>query len=436
MQRARTAVAAVTGLTLLVIGLAGPAATAQAASPVPAVPASSAPASSKVPVVTFGVEPYSPPSKLGVSSARPYFGYSLTPGAHVHDVAALLNYSTQPLLLSIGVADAVNTSTGGFALRPPTQRSLDVGTWVILPVRKTYLVPARHAETATSPASPGEVLVPMTMIVPQNAQPGDHAGGMVATLESSIRSASGQLFHLDQRVGSRIFVRVVGPLHPRLTISNLVASYHATANPAGKGSATVSYTVQNTGNVALGGNQTVSISGLFGPTASAVRMAQVPLLLPGGSVRFRVTVPGVWPTFRLTAHVTIKLLVLPGSTEPAAGPFTATEGLWAIPWVLLGIVVLVGLAGWWYVRRRRRGGRQGPPQEKGYGARREPTQPLGAGHEQAAELVGGASLARAPRKAVAKKGSAGRSAAATPGPGEVPVQKIVRVEPSTGDVHP
>jgi hypothetical protein len=276
----------------------------------------------------------------------------------------------------------------------------------------------------------------MTMIVPQNAQPGDHAGGMVATLQSSIRSASGQLFHLDQRVGSRIFVRVVGPLHPRLTISNLVASYNGTANPAGKGSATVSYTVQNTGNVALGGRQTVTITGLVGPTVSAGPMPQVPLLLPGGSVSFHVTVRGVWPVIRLTAHVTIKLLVLPGSSEPSAGPFTATVGFWAIPWVLLAIVVLVGLAGWWYVRRRRRGGQQGPPQEQGDGARGEPPQLLGAGHESAVELVGGGSLARAPRKAVAKKGSTGRSAARPPKSGELPVQKIVHVEPSTGDVHP
>jgi hypothetical protein len=37
---------------------------------------------------------------------------------------------------------------------------------------------------------------------------------------------------------------------------------------------------------------------------------------------------------------------------------------------------------------------------------------------------------------VAKKGSTGRSAARPPKSGELPVQKIVHVEPSTGDVHP
>ena len=166
-----------------------------------------------------------------------------------------------------------------------------------------------------------------------------------------------------QRVGSRIFVRVSGPLKPQLTVSHVSAAYHGTLNPVGKGTATVSYVVTNSGNVAMGATQEVTVSGLLG-AVSAPSLAKVPLLLPGSSLHVTVQVPGVLPTFVLTATVRLTPLYVPGEPVPTAGPWHASTTFWAIPWPLICLVLLlvVGVLG--YTRyRHRRGGPAGPPDE-------------------------------------------------------------------------
>jgi hypothetical protein len=333
---------------------------AQAASPSPAPSAgggssnAASSTASKVPVVTFGVEPYTPAVHGQTQSARPFFGYDVTPGGHVTDYAAVLNYSYQWLSLQVAAADAVNTSTGGFALLPVTAKQTQVGAWVTIPASKrTVAVPPR---SGINGRDIGTVIVPFNVVIPQNAQPGDHFGGIVVTLRSSIKDKSGQLFHLDQRVGSRVFIRVSGPLRPQLTIQALQASYHGTANPIGTGTATVTYVVHNTGNVGMGGQQTVTIKGLFGATATAKKLPPIPLLLPGGFDVIQVKVPGVFPEFLMKAHVAVTPLYIAGTAQPKSGPFTAGTSFWAIPWALIAIVVLLaaGIAGYIWRRRVRR----------------------------------------------------------------------------------
>ena len=304
-------------------------------------------AASKPPVVTFGVEPYS--ADPGVT--RPYFDVNASPGAHIHDTAAVLNYSNQPLTLGVSAADAVNTSAGGFGLVPATTSNHGVASWIQISSRdSTVSVPPRKPGSG----GPGRVLVPLTVVVPASATPGEHVGGIVVTLQSSVKSDSGQLFHLNQRVGSRVFVKISGTLQPRLTVEGLAASYHSTASPIGKGSVTVTYRVVNTGNVALGGRQAVSVRGLLGRTVTARSVAQVPLLVPGGSAPFAVTIPGVYPQVVMHAEVSVTPMELPGDSQPASGPFTASTRFFAFPWLLLAVLVALLAIGYLWRRRRMR----------------------------------------------------------------------------------
>jgi hypothetical protein len=200
------------------------------------------------------------------------------------------------------------------------------------------------------------MIIPFLVEVPKSATPGDHVGVLTATLVSSIISKSGQRVALDQTVGTRVFIRVSGPLHPAFAVENLKVDYEGTLNPIGKGKAVLSYVVKNTGNVALGGKQTVSVSGMFGSKAVAKKTAEVQLLLPGFSVRESVTITGVIPEILDTGHVSISPLYIPGSVQPASGPFKATVQFWAVPWVLIAILLFILLAAVWLIvwRRRRR----------------------------------------------------------------------------------
>lgn len=278
---------------------------------------------------TFGIQPAGP---KGVD-ARSYFTFNATPGAVVADYVAVTNYSTKPLRLSMYATDAVNTISGDFALLPQTQRPRDVGSWISLPSYAGRLaVPARH-----------RVIVPFRLAVPASATPGDHVGGIAVTLTSSVTSPSGQRLKLLQSVGSRVFLRVSGPLRPRLSITHLQVHYRGSANPVHLGDVVVSYVVTNTGNVALGGRQHVKVQGLFADK-TAPRQPDIKLLLPGSSVTEHATIHGVFPQIRMSADVSVRALVIPGSVQPPTKPFTATAGFFAIPWALLLFLVAVAVA--------------------------------------------------------------------------------------------
>ncbi len=354
-----------TVLALSAAGLlvaAGPGAAAYAASPSPAAPQVSGQAAAPTqggkaaaPKVTFGVGPAGSVKVndhgtirtiLGVDG-RPAFTYSMTPGATLTDNLAVVNIGFQPIQLTVYATDAVNGSDGSFGLLPATTKPTDAGSWVklTLPNGTTSLeVPARTTE-----------ILPLRVVVPANAAPGDHAAGLVASLASNVKDANGDVVTLDQRVGARMFIRVSGALRPGLTVDSLAASYHGTLNPFGKGEATVTYTVRNTGNVRLAGSQRVTISGLFGTTGNPSAIADISLLLPGGSEKVTVTVPGVLPTIWMTAHVTVSPLAVKGDVDPHLAPVAASTHFWAIPWALIALLVALALLGWWLLRRRRKG---------------------------------------------------------------------------------
>jgi hypothetical protein len=284
--------------------------------------------------VTFGIEPATATGADG----RPHFSFGVTPGAILYDHVAAVNYSTVPLPLQLYATDAVETPSGGFGLLPATVKPTGAGSWISLPsADASVVVPPR---TATGP---GQVVVPITVHIPDKANPGDHVGGIIASLQTTGTNASGQKVILDQRIGTRVFVRVSGVLRPSLSITDQRASYQGTANPVGEGRLKLSYRISNTGNENLALNHlSVSVSGLIG-SRRQVHLANVALLLPGASLAESVAVPRVWPQVWLHTTESAQPLSLGGTTVPGLGPATAGTGVWAIPWTLLGILVLLVL---------------------------------------------------------------------------------------------
>ena len=295
--------------------------------------------------VTFGIEPASSTGPDG----RDEFSFGADPGGVIFDDAAVLNYSTSPLVLQIYATDAVETSNGGFGLLAVGQKPTGVGAWTTIPAGDTAVsVPPA---TATGP---GVTIVPITVRVPKGTSPGDHAGALVASLQTVGTSSSGHII-LNQRVGTRIFIQVSGKLHASLSIVDLQAAYHGTANPLGSGSVGLRYQVRNTGNVDLGVSLSVLVDGPVGP-GHQVDLGKISILLPGATVDERALVGDLWPAVRLTASVTASPTVIGSTNSRSLTPVTASVPVWALPLPLGGValILIVAVGAPLALRRRRR----------------------------------------------------------------------------------
>ncbi|MBO4274312.1 DUF916 domain-containing protein [Microbispora triticiradicis] len=258
-------------------------------------------------------------------SDRRNYAYTLDPGGRIEDGLVVVNHGTTPLHLAVYAADAFTTGQGGLDLAGEDATPAGVGAWVH-PGRPDVTVP------------PGESAeVPFTVALPDDAAPGEYMGGVVTGPPRS-GEADGR------RRGIRIRLRVGGELRPSLSVEGLHVGYSGTPDPFGKGDATVTYTIRNTGNAILTARQEVSTSGPFGRFGvRAGRIADSPPLLPGEAWKVSVPVRGVAPALRLTGTVTLVPLLADasGSVAPLAAVESATDA-WAVPWAALLVLVVLG----------------------------------------------------------------------------------------------
>ncbi|MGW2420362.1 WxL protein peptidoglycan domain-containing protein [Streptomyces sp. NPDC001709] len=268
---------------------------------------------------------------------RPYFYLSADPGQALTDKVAVQNKTGRPLTFRLYAADAYNTARdGGFAVRTVTERMLGVGAW------------ARLAKSRVTVPGHTTVSVPFTLRVPQGAEPGDHPGAIVA-LDEHVDPGSGRLaLGVQRAVGARVYLRVGGPTLPALSVGQLHISHHQPLVPGlGASTATVSYTLRNTGNVTLDPKVELKARGLFGRTLLDRELSRVPSeLLPGQRVRLTETWRGApqldWADVTLTASA-------PGTRQSAGASF------FALPWLVATVVFLVGVAAGVLLVRARRG---------------------------------------------------------------------------------
>jgi hypothetical protein len=328
--------------TLLVAPLSPAAADTATPSPSPSAGAAAG-SDPTAPPVTFGIGP----STKGKLDRRPNFTLLIVPGKSAKDEFAVVNLTEKPLTLNIYAADAYNGPDGALNLEPAAKAPRDLAKWVkfTTPTGKGFIVlPPRSTR-----------FIPFTVTVPKTAYVGDHLAGVIASTVSAGQAPGdrGADIKLEQRVALRLGVRVAGELTPELTVENVSATYAGTLNPFGKGTAEVTYTVRNTGNVRLGGRQEVKVRGLTGPTVSAGNLPDIPLLLPGGSASVTVPVADIVPLVYLTASVTVQVLAPAGDANPPAPVATGSTTFWAVPWTLLAVFLGILLLGGWLWRRRR-----------------------------------------------------------------------------------
>ena len=97
----------------------------------------------------------------------------------------------------------------------------------------------------------------------------------------------------------------------------------------------------------------MSVTGPFG-VKSKIQLKNLPTVLPGDSVRVTAQPAGLFPACPMTAHVLLKPsnpVGAPVLTIPVANA-TGTASLFAVPWTLLLLVILVVGAGYGVWRTR------------------------------------------------------------------------------------
>ena len=290
--------------------------------------------------ITFGAGPANATKPDG----RSIFTYDTSPGGQIRDHIAVLNITHHAEVLRVYTVDVAPGGDGGFFYEPRNAPRVGAGAWVAVGTPNASGVLRAKPRSTT--------ILPVHLTVPANASPGDHVAAVIVSLTALVKGKSGQRVDLEQRVATRVLVRVSGTLRPQLSIENLKAKYHARINPFASGSVTVHYTVRNTGNAILGGTQQVSIHGFFGTTTQALKLPAIPVLLPGGTYNVTTTVPGVFPEIWMSAKVRVTPAGLTGDVNPGLKVATASTHFWAIPWILIALILLLLAFVSWTVRRR------------------------------------------------------------------------------------
>jgi hypothetical protein len=277
-----------------------------------------------------------PPSE-NATAPRSYFVLEGDPGTRIKDEVRIQNWTDEPITFNLYGADGYNTAQDGFfALRDQGADMVGVGAW-IKPLVSQVTV---YGNT--------QVDVPVAIRIPANATPGDHVGGVVAMNTAVEKSGEGsESFDVgvQRAVGARVYLRVSGPVTPAVEVTDVELTHDRGFLPwSGKGQGTVTWTLENTGNVRLSPAALVRLSGLTGEVwASDER--ELSEVLPGQQVALSESIADVPAFGRVTATVEI--------TAPDVEARGAAT-VWLVPWpgVLLVLLVLAGLTWWW---RRRRG---------------------------------------------------------------------------------
>ncbi len=276
---------------------------------------------------SWSIFPYHAPGASG--PGRSLFDFSLKAGQSIADAFTLSNDANHPITFNIYPADAYDvTAGGGFALRGFGQENVGVGAWVHLP---------KSVQGLYTLAQDSQVTVPFTLVVPSDASPGDHAGGIVALAVSPAKRSNSRVrFTVRQGVGVRVYLDVLGAVHPGLAVENLKTdvSVPPVAFLTGSSKAGVSYDVVNTGNQTFPSVVVRTYAtNLFGQTVQTFPPVRLATVLPGSR---ETIIQPEWSPLPLAGPVTVHVQLLATRVN-----HKYTSSFWVVPWLLIVVVLLV-----------------------------------------------------------------------------------------------
>lgn len=293
-----------------------------------------------------------PPSDYGIATRpagadgmpddRTRLEYSADPGQSVSDQVLIGNSGKSAQDFTVYATDAFNAENGDFSLLATADAPTSIGAWVRF----------ENGENRVQfTLQPEEVrLVKFTVAFPADATPGDHVGGLVASVLQKSEGVS-----IDRRVATAMYARVSGELQPRLNLASFDATYQGDWwNPFG-GTVKVLYTVDNPGNVALSANVSMKAVTWFGIPVTGAGGTSIPVLLPGNSATYEYDLTGIgqWGYLNPSAELMPFVETTDPTRQALAATVTRDTIVLATPWMLL-ILIAIGVGVYLLIRWRRR----------------------------------------------------------------------------------
>ncbi|MBI4934305.1 MAG: DUF916 domain-containing protein [Actinobacteria bacterium] len=276
------------------------------------------------------------PEETPDAGNRPNLSYFLNPGETIKDKVTVYNFGNVAENFQIYATDAFNDEAGNFAALEADEPPVDVGTWV------------EFAQSGVTVQPGQQVTIPIVIKVPVDAAPGDHVGAILASSPTIGTGESGQVITLDRRTGTNLLVRVNGELNPELAVTNVDTSYHHSVNSFG-GSATVSFRIENRGNIRLAGTPVISVGGPFGLLSETLTLPDIAELLPGEELELTAELSGVPALVLNSTEVKVVPIGADGAETASASATTFAPPLALLLVVLAGVLFLLAMR----ARRRR-----------------------------------------------------------------------------------
>ncbi|HBB36497.1 MAG: hypothetical protein UX02_C0007G0029 [Candidatus Moranbacteria bacterium GW2011_GWC1_45_18] len=282
--------------------------------------------------------------KLGILPAFPdpereltksWFLYGVGRGEGKKDAVKIINSGDATKIVKVYAVDAVNTREGSFALLDESSPRNGIGKWVKL-ASETLEVPAKSAK-----------LDPFEINVPENAEAGDHLGGIVVEEVDPKNNLSGTGVNIVSRVGVRIYETVPGEIKKDFTIDNFSRRQgpkegrNWLRDILGFGKRSVfEADITNTGNVRLSPEAKIEVKNIFGRKIADLKDEKHGVVFPKSSeteIMFWEKMPLAG---RCQAILTISALAPDGSR---LDPKTKEISFWIFPWQFILVILAFAL---------------------------------------------------------------------------------------------
>ena len=281
---------------------------------------------------TIGILPAYPDANVRFSDA--WFIYNkLDLGQVKTDAVRIINNKPETIVLKLIALDAISTPDGSFALAPDDVSQKDVGKWIKLALTEIEIPPQ------------SEKLVPFTVTVPQNADVGDHMGG-IAMQELNLDSPMQRTgFKIITRIGVRMYITIPGEVRKesgltrfdyRIEDSNEKSFWKDLLDINKRTYFFVG--VQNRGNVKISPQINLELRNIFGQKVFSIYNKDLGGVFPRSENNENAIVWNKMPIFgRYKATVTVSF--------PDQGmPDQKREiVIWAFPYRIVFLLVIIGV---------------------------------------------------------------------------------------------